>query len=42
MKKPNVFNVVYCKIHYKHPDWSKKRIRSSTLYALRGNKNEVS
>lgn len=42
MNKNNVFNIIYCKIRYKHPDWSKKRIRSATIYVLRGDKNELS
>ena len=35
MKKFNRFAYVYCRIKKKHLDWSKKKLRSCTIYAIK-------
>jgi hypothetical protein len=34
MKKFNKFGYIYTLIKRKHPDWSRKKIRSCTIYAI--------
>jgi len=35
MKKFNKFGYVYALLKKKHPDWSKSKLRSCTIYAIK-------